>query len=79
MNVLRLHGAAAVDQVVAAIERGAPPPGTAVGGMQAFPPGATQQLQLDLEPGEYVVVCHVTSPNGTPHHARGMIRQVMVT
>jgi len=47
MNVLRLHGAAAVDQVVAAIERGAPPPGTAVGGMQAFPPGATQQLQLD--------------------------------
>jgi hypothetical protein len=79
MTILHVDDGATADDVVAAIEGHTPPPGTAVGGMQALPPGTTQQLQLDLEPGEYVVICHVPSPDGTPHHARGMIRRVSVT
>jgi hypothetical protein len=79
MTVLRLDDGASADEVVEALQQHAPPPGTPVGGMQALLPGAAQQLQLDLEPGEYVVICHVPSPDGTPHHARGMIRQVTVT
>lgn len=78
MTVLRLDDGATADDVSDALAAGAPPPGTAVGGMQALLPGATQQLQLDLEPGEYAVICHVPSPDGTPHHVRGMIRQVTV-
>jgi hypothetical protein len=64
--------------VLLCLAAGAPPPGTAVGGMKALLPGAAQQLQLDLEPGEYAVICHVPSPDGTPHHVRGMVRQVTV-
>ena len=78
MIVLRLDDGATADDVAHALAEGAPPPGTAVGGMQALLPGATQQLQLDLEPGDYAVICHVPSPDGTPHHVRGMIRQVTV-
>ena len=78
MTVLRLDDGATADDVSRALAEGAPPPGTAVGGMQALLPGATQQLKLDLESGEYAVICHVPSPDGTPHHARGMIRQVTV-
>jgi hypothetical protein len=79
MTILHVDDGATADDVVAAIEGHTPPPGTAVGGMQALTPGTTQRLQLDLEPGEYVVICHVPSPDGTPHHARGMIRRVSVT
>jgi uncharacterized cupredoxin-like copper-binding protein len=78
MIVLRLDDGATADDVARALADGAPPPGTALGGMQALLPGATQQLQLDLEPGEYAVICHVPSADGTPHHVRGMIRQVTV-
>jgi hypothetical protein len=53
---------------------------TPVGGTQAIFPGSSQLLQLDLEPGEYVVVCEVPSPgDGQPHHAKGMVRRVTVT
>jgi hypothetical protein len=47
MIVLRLDEGATADDVARALAEGAPPPGTAVGGMQALVPGATQQLQLD--------------------------------
>lgn len=65
--------------VAAALDADTEPPATGVGGMQALLPGSTEMLQLDLEPGEYIVVCAVTSPDGTPHYHHGMINVVTVT
>jgi hypothetical protein len=80
MIVGRLEGEATADDVAQALDRGEPPPMTPVGGLQAIFPGTTQLLQLDLEPGEYVVVCQVPSPaDGQSHHAKGMIRRLTVT
>jgi hypothetical protein len=75
-----LSAGALPDDVAEALDRGEPPPMTPVGGTQAIFPGTSQLLQLDLEPGEYVVVCEVPSPgDGQPHHAKGMVRRVTVT
>jgi uncharacterized cupredoxin-like copper-binding protein len=75
----RLHGDANVDDVRHALEHGTPPPMTSVGGMQALPPGTTQRLKLDLRPGRYVFICHITSPDGLAHYTKGMIKEVTIT
>lgn len=51
-----------------------PPPFSGVGGMQAVTPGSSEKLQLDLEPGSYMVVCFIPSPDGIPHINKGMIQ-----
>ena len=79
MVVARLGDGDTVDDVLAALHAGRPLPAEAVGGMQAIPPGATQRLQLDLEPGRYVVVCAVPAADGTPHYDHGMVEEVVVT
>lgn len=79
MVIVRLDDGTTVNDVLAALHDGGPPPGTAVGGMQALPPGQRQQLQLDLEPGRYAVLCAVPSPDGTAHFDAGMIDEVEVT
>jgi uncharacterized cupredoxin-like copper-binding protein len=79
MIVARLDGGADVDTVRAALERGDPMPATAVGGMQAILPGATQHLQLDVRPGRYVLVCEIPSSDGVAHSLKGMIAEVRVT
>lgn len=56
-----------------------PPPFAAVGGMQAVMPGASQALDLDLEPGEYVLVCAIPDPaDGVSHVEKGMIRTITI-
>ena len=42
------------------------------------PGGTTEETQL-LEPGNYVIVCFVPSPDGVPHIAKGMVRPITVT
>jgi hypothetical protein len=79
MEIALLDDGATIDDVAAALEAGTAVPATPVGGLQGILPGASQLLQLDLEPGRYVVVCEVPSPDGTPHHAKGMIQEVTVT
>lgn len=86
MIVLRLRGISA-DQLLEILSAPPPPPGEAppppppgpppfefVGGIQAFMPGETTWITLDLSPGEYVVVCFIPSPlhEGAPHLALGM-------
>jgi hypothetical protein len=33
---------------------------------------------VSLEPGRYVMVCHIPSPDGVPHLAKGMFKQFTV-
>jgi uncharacterized cupredoxin-like copper-binding protein len=75
----RLDDGAAVDDVIAALAEGSPPPMTAVGGMQALAPGADALLRLDLEPGQYVFICQIPSADDHAHYTKGMIAEVTIT
>jgi hypothetical protein len=77
--IARLDGDTPIGAVADALDDHAPLPALALGGLQAIPPGTTQHLQLDLDPGRYVVLCAVPSPDGTPHFRAGMIEELTVT
>lgn len=52
--------------------------GTGAGGIAAIGPGMEAFFEADLAPGEYVLVCMATAPDGRSHIEHGMIRQVSV-
>ncbi len=79
MIVARLDDGADAQDVTDALDAGEPLPATAVDGSQGIPPGATTQVRLDLEPGAYVVICAIPSPDGVPPPRQGMVEEVTVT
>lgn len=50
-----------------------------VGGPNAAAPGAEAEATVDLEPGRYLLICHIPSPDGVIHAAKGMVRELTVT
>ena len=60
----------------------APPPletiGSPVGGIAAISPGMSAYFDADLTPGEYVLFCMVTAPDGRSHIEHGMMQQLRV-
>lgn len=52
--------------------------GTGAGGIAAIAPGMEVFFDVDLTPGEYVLVCMATAPDGRSHIEHGMIRQISV-
>jgi hypothetical protein len=79
LMVTRVEDGVTAEDVGRALAEGSAPPATPLGGMQAILPGASQRLQLDLDPGRYVLVCEVPSPDGVDHHRKGMITELTVT
>jgi hypothetical protein len=60
-----------------------PPPsfeslGTGAGGIAAIAPAMESFFEADFTPGEYVLLCMATAPDGRSHIEHGMIRQVSV-
>ncbi len=56
-----------------------PPPYESFGGVAAAAPGQKQQTTLDLEPGDYLLVCFVVDPaTGKPHYMLGMEQPITV-
>jgi hypothetical protein len=53
--------------------------GTFVAGPNGAQPGGTSEVTADLEPGHYIVMCLIRSPDGTPHVLKGMITELDVT
>jgi hypothetical protein len=51
---------------------------TLPGSPAAVMPNDTSNATTMLEPGQYVLVCYVPSPDGTPHIAKGMVRPFVV-
>ena len=43
------------------------------GGVNGLEPGASQTAVSDLEPGDYLMVCYMPSPDGTAHVMKGMV------
>ena len=56
-----------------------PPPAMPVGGTTGMAIGLDNLVTLDLEPGEYALVCFVPdAKDGKAHHAHGMVKQIRV-
>ena len=61
-------------------EEGPPPPGVSIsGGVGLLAPGVTGRITLDLEAGNYAMICFVGDANGVPHVALGMVTTLTVT
>jgi hypothetical protein len=64
-------------------QAGEPPPPleslmTGAGGIAAIAPGMEAFFETGITPGEYVLVCMATAPDGRSHIEHGMIRQISV-
>ncbi len=85
VNVIRLAEGGSIDDVTAFFsgESGGgegPPPFAPVGGVQAILPGRSQTMALDVDPGEYVLICAIPDPtDGVPHFKKGMVQHVTVS
>jgi hypothetical protein len=52
---------------------------TFVGGPNTPAPGAPSEVIVSLTPGSYAMLCFISSADGVPHLAKGMIRNLQVT
>lgn len=80
LTLMRLAPGRTASEALAALRDRQPLAGiaTAVGGPNAPMPGASTEAAMDLEPGEYLLVCVVPSPDGTPHFLKGMAKPITV-
>jgi hypothetical protein len=79
--VVRLNQGASIQDYLAFLAGegpAGPPPGVAIGGVQAIPPGVSQRAVLDLAAGTYGVLCFIPNGEGIPHFALGMFGQFEV-
>lgn len=76
----RLAPGKTMDDFTAWLQRGmeGDAPSTLVGTMGELSSGAEAYLDLDLPPGEYVVVCLVAGRDEVSHLDKGMVRQIRV-
>jgi hypothetical protein len=78
---LRLNDGVTLDDVQAAVAKNPLavfPLATAAGGPGTVVPGGRQRVVLDLTPGQYVVVCFISSPDGVSHATKGMVHPLAV-
>lgn len=79
--LVKLMDGSTVDDLLAWMAAGeqGPPPGIPMGGMQALSQGLAGNLDLDLEPGEYALVCFIPDAGDMqPHFVHGMVDQITV-
>jgi hypothetical protein len=55
-----------------------PPPASSVGGISSLAANQEAYFEVALTPGDYVLFCFVTAPDGRPHTAHGMIQHIRV-
>jgi hypothetical protein len=75
VSVLRLAPGKTLDDAKGFFNAPAgPPPFEPIGGMQGLDPGGSGYMTLDLQPGQYVAVCHIPDlASGKSHLDLGMI------
>lgn len=81
MMIFKMLPGKTVDDLMAMFANpAAAPAGQPMGGMQALARGRTGYVELNLEPGEYLLFCGIPSPthNGQSHLALGMVRPFTV-
>ena len=81
VGLIRLADGKTMQDFLAWLSNPVTPPdsvGRVVGGTTSFAPGGQVFVDLDLAPGEYLLVCFVTAPDGRSHIEHGMIQQISV-
>jgi hypothetical protein len=81
LQLLRLDGGKTLQDLLAALQAGGPPPAWMheVGGPNAPDPGSDANATVLLQPGTYAMVCFVDIPDHVPHVMKGMAKQFTVT
>ena len=71
----KIEGDRDLDDVMAALEGGEPPPWFSdVAGIPVLTPGVTASMTRELEEGRYVFLCFLPTPEGEPHAVEGMVK-----
>jgi plastocyanin len=81
VTVVKLEQGKTIADLEAALKSNGPPPDwmVAVGGPNAAVPGASSEATLNLDAGNYALLCYVPSPGETmPHAAKGMVAALTV-
>ncbi|HYJ79998.1 MAG TPA: hypothetical protein VEW03_10375 [Longimicrobiaceae bacterium] len=81
MQIIKLDAGKTMEDFHAAMRAGGPPPAWMheVGGPNAPDPGGESNATVMMEPGEYLVLCFVDTPDRVPHVMKGMIKALRVT
>lgn len=83
IQIARLNTDKTFEDLTAALQQPDPAPALALvtlsGGPTGVLPGASGTTTVDLEPGTHAFLCFVSSPDGVPHLAKGMVAQIEVT
>ncbi len=80
VQIIKLDSGKTMADVKAAMAQPAPPTWAHdVGGPNAPDPHATSDATVNLEPGNYVVLCFVDIGDHVPHAAKGMMHPLTVT
>jgi hypothetical protein len=81
VQLVKLGEGKTVDDFLAAVKAGGPPPAwaTVAGGPNPPDLGGTAITTMALEPGNYAMVCFIPSGDGIPHLMKGMVRPLTVT
>jgi len=81
VEIVRLDSGKTVADLDAELAKPAAPPTWAVfeGGPNAPDPTKGANATLDLQPGNYAMICLVDVPGGVPHFAKGMVYPFTVT
>jgi len=81
-QIVRLNDGITPEQFLAAVQaagNGEPPPiFTYEGGPAEIVPGKTSEIALDLQVGQYMLLCFVSAPDGQPHVMKGMVLPIKV-
>ncbi len=82
LSIIRLDTGKSMADFAAAMKKPGPPPTwiTAVGGPNPALPGGSVEATLNLDAGNYVMLCFIPSPGSTmPHAMKGMMAPLTVT
>jgi uncharacterized cupredoxin-like copper-binding protein len=80
LTLLKLGQGHTLADLQSALKQPGPLPNwiTEEGGPNAAIPGGSVSATLNLEAGQYALICLIPSPDGTPHFAKGMIKPLEV-
>jgi len=81
IQIMQLPAGKTLQDMMGTLQTEGPPPAGAVllGGPNAVIPGDSSQAIVDLEPGNYALLCVIPGSDMVPHMAKGMAAALRVT